>query len=146
MRYLVCLVLGLLIGAVCAITAANILARRDAYPKGLMTVMQHSLKAANATAGKPACVNGDPNLGKLALLSADIQTAMPGDGTPDRVFDKYAGDLQKVTASALASNCSSRDHPARIIRVMRHPARSGSMALNSDRRQQPNHATHRLHD
>jgi hypothetical protein len=108
MRYLVCLVLGLLIGAVCAITAANILARRDAYPKGLMTVMQHALKAANATAGKPECVNGDPNLGKLALLSADIQTALPGDGTPDRVFDKYVGDLQQATASALASTCSER--------------------------------------
>src|SRR4051812_43201467 len=41
MRYLVCLIGGALLGALIAITIANILRDRHAWPRAVMTVMQH---------------------------------------------------------------------------------------------------------
>ena len=41
MRYLVCLVVGVLIGALCAMTVASVLGARNAWPRAVMTVMQH---------------------------------------------------------------------------------------------------------
>jgi len=108
MRYVFCLIIGLLIGAACAVMAANTLARRTAYAKGLMTVMQHALKQANETASRSPCDENDPDLAKLALLANDIETAIPGDGTPDRVFQQYVGDLQRITGVAAASRCAQR--------------------------------------
>ncbi|HOX71384.1 MAG: hypothetical protein WAS23_12585 [Dokdonella sp.] len=108
MRYLICLILGLLIGAVCASMAGNVLAKRSAYPKGLMVVMQHALKQANRSASQSPCIDNDPDLTKLALLANDIETAMPGDGTPDRVFHLYVEDMQRITKAAAASACPQR--------------------------------------
>lgn len=109
MRYLVCLLLGLIIGALCAVTAANILGRRNAYPKALMTVMKHELKVARDAAGTPNCDASGPALDKLALLSPDIVVAMPDDGpTPDRVFHQYASELTTAIQKARNTGCEGR--------------------------------------
>jgi cytochrome c556 len=108
MRYLVCLLLGLIIGALCAVTAANILARRNAYPKALMTVMNHELKVARDAAATPNCDASGPALAKLALLAPDIIVAMPDGATPDRVFHQYANDLATAIQTARNAPCQGR--------------------------------------
>ena len=110
MRYLVCLIVGLLVGAMGAMTAANILARRNPYPKALMTVMKHELDSATVAAAAQACQGDSRALDKLGLLAGDITTAMPDDGPPDRVFHQYVGDLQKSIDGAGKSDCPQRAH------------------------------------
>jgi hypothetical protein len=108
MRYLVCLLLGLMIGAIGATTAANILARRDAYPKALMGVMHHELETARKAAQQKACTDDGHAMTKLALLANDIHTAMPDNGSPDRVFDLYTRKLAEAVDAAATAECPQR--------------------------------------
>lgn len=108
MRYLVCLLLGLMIGAIAATTAANILARRDAYPRALMGVMHHELETARKAAQQQPCGEDGHAMTKLALLANDIQTAMPDGGNPDRVFDLYVRKLAEAINTAATAECAQR--------------------------------------
>lgn len=108
MRYLVCLVLGLMIGAIAATTAANILSRRNAYPKALMGVMHHELETARKAAQQTPCAEDGHAMTKLALLANDIEEAMPGNGTPDRVFDLYTRKLGEAVDTAATAECAQR--------------------------------------
>jgi len=51
MRYVVCLVVGVLIGALCAMTVASVLGARNAWPRAVMTVMQHEFAGARRIHG-----------------------------------------------------------------------------------------------
>lgn len=105
MRYFICLVIGLVAGAILATTAANILAaRRDTYPGALMSVMQHELKAARDAAGNRQCAGTDKPLRLLALLADDIETAMPHGDEIDRVFRQYVEDLRRQVGNAVAND------------------------------------------
>lgn len=109
MRYAVCIILGLLIGAIAAVTATNILAsQRDPYPDSLMHVMSHELGAAKKTADTPTCNDNRHALDKLSFLSNDIIIAMPDDGEPDRVFHQYITNLHDKIETASQSDCANR--------------------------------------
>lgn len=108
MRFVIGAILGLIVGAVCAVMAYNAISQRHAYSRGLMTVMGQALKQANEAAATTDCTNDGHALAKLSLLADDIETAIPDDGTPDRVFHQYAVDLKKQVDAAAASACSDR--------------------------------------
>jgi small-conductance mechanosensitive channel len=110
MRFIVCLLLGLMIGAIAATTAASILRQRHAYPRALMVVMQHELNTARDAAGSQRCANNEHALRKLALLADDIETAIPHGNPPDRVFRQYLDDLRKQVgnANSVAADCTKQ--------------------------------------
>ena len=111
MRHVVLLIVGLLSGVILSITAMRVLnARKDAYPEALMNVMKHELVAANEAATKPACNENAHALDKLTLLTGDILTAMPDEGTPDRVFHQYVSNLHDKAIAASQSDCTQRKH------------------------------------
>jgi hypothetical protein len=111
MRYLVCLIGGALLGALVAVTIANILGQRNAYPRALMNVMQYQLGHARDLVEAGQCATADANAaaGHLALIAGDVEPALLAPGAHDRVLSQYAGDLRDaVAAFAAAADCPSR--------------------------------------
>ena len=111
MRYLISLLGGAFLGALLAITAAGILGQRHAYPKAVMTVMQHELGSARDLVKGDRCMT--PEAAKagahLALLAKDIEPAILPPGAHDRVFSQYASDLQSaISAFDQAGDCTAR--------------------------------------
>jgi hypothetical protein len=105
MRYLICLLGGVLVGALLAFTVANALQRRHPWPRALMNVMQHELAVArdNSHAGQCASPAAQSAASHLALLSRDIEAAMLEPDAKDRVFTKYADDLRSAISVAAAA-------------------------------------------
>lgn len=111
MRYLICLLGGAFLGALLAITAAGILGQRHAYPKAVMTVMQHELGIARDLVKGDRCMAPEAETAgaHLALLSGDIEPAILPPGTHDRVFSQYASDLRTaIGAWQSAADCAAR--------------------------------------
>lgn len=112
MRYLVCLIGGALFGALMTLTAANILSQRNAWPRALMTVMQHELGQARdkVRGGQCAIPEVASSVAHLRLLSADIEPALLAPGAHDRVFSQYARDLRDAIAAfeATGNDCAVR--------------------------------------
>jgi hypothetical protein len=115
MRYLVCLIGGALIGALVAVTIANILGERDAYPRALMNVMQHELGHARDLVHANQCTSPEANAAALhlKLMAGDVEPALLAPGAHDRVFSQYASDLR----DAVAAFSSAADCPARAEAV-----------------------------
>jgi len=101
MRYLVCLILGVVIGGLLAMTLANTLQRRNAWPRALMNVMQHELGDARNAAKGGACPS--PVLQRasahLRLLADDLEPALLAPGSKDRVLSQYTRDFGKAVAA-----------------------------------------------
>jgi hypothetical protein len=111
MRYLICLIGGALLGALVAVTIANILGQRNAYPRALMNVMQHELGRARDLVHANQCASPDADAAaaRLASMSKDVEPALLAPGAHDRVFSQYASDLRDaVAAFAAASDCPGR--------------------------------------
>ena len=101
MRYLVCLILGLFIGGLFAMTFANALQRRNAWPRALMNVMQHELGDARNAAKAGTCPSS-PLQGAsshLHLIAADLERALLAPDSKDRVLSQYAGDFRKAVSA-----------------------------------------------
>jgi len=102
MRYLICLIGGVLLGALIALTLANALQRRNAWPRAVMNVMQHELYSARDAARRGQCASADAkaSAAHLALLGQDLERALLAPGADDRVFTQYANDLRAAVAKA----------------------------------------------
>lgn len=100
MRYLLCLLIGLLAGALLASTAASALQRRNALPRALMTLMQHDLADARGTTRAPACTTERLAAAhaRMLLLAGDLERSVLEPATHDRVFTQYADDLRAAIA------------------------------------------------
>lgn len=96
MRYLVCLIAGLVMGAIAASSYVNATAQREAWPRGIMNVMQHELgDARTATRGGQCAVSTLQRASShLRLMATDIEPAVLAKGAKDAVFSKYASDLR----------------------------------------------------
>ena len=111
MRYLVCLIGGAILGALVAVTIANILGQRNAYPRALMNVMQHELGRARDLVHANECTSPDANAAgeHLRMMAGDVEPALLAPGTHDRVFSQYASDLRDaVAAFGAAADCPAR--------------------------------------
>ena len=111
MRYLVCLIGGALLGALVAVTIANLLGERNAYPRALMNVMQYQLGRARDLVHASQCATPEANAAAehLVLIAGDVEPALLAPGAHDRVFSQYASDLREaVAALAAATDCPAR--------------------------------------
>ena len=86
-------------------------AQREAWPRGIMNVMQHELGSARSAARAPQCVLPTLQAASthLHLLASDIEPALLAPGTKDRVFSKYASDLRgALTKWDTSADCASQ--------------------------------------
>jgi hypothetical protein len=110
MRFLVCLLIGLALGALVTRTWLAAVAERHAWPRAVMQVMQHELGAATSVARAGRCKDPalDHGLRHIDSLAGDIA---PATGrTTDHVFQGYVEDLRKAVATAALDRpaCAAR--------------------------------------
>jgi len=95
MRNLVLLLLGLVVGAAGTASALNVLRQRDAYPRGLMAVMQHHLAALREDVRTNRCKDrSGPHLQVMRTLAGGIESAVYPDDDADSPFREYARRLR----------------------------------------------------
>ena len=109
MRNLLLPLLGLIVGAAGAASAINVLRQRDAYPRGLMEVMQHHYAALRADVRENRCKDrSGPHLQVMRALADGIESAIYPDDDADSPFREYARGLRESLAAAPAgADCPS---------------------------------------
>ena len=106
MRHVLLFVLGLAIGAIATANIVGALRQRDAYPRGLMNVMQHDSGVLHQAARSNHCDAATTvALDQLRSLSAGIETAVYGADPADPPFAEYAQKLRTAIPSTL--DCKS---------------------------------------
>lgn len=108
MRYLICIGIGLLIGAITAVTAASIMSHRNAYPRALMRVMQTQLLEARDAARDRVCADNPRRLDTLTLLAADIDRAVNRGADAGREFADYNARLRQAIVQAATQSCATQ--------------------------------------
>lgn len=105
MRYVVLLLVGILIGALCTVTALNILQRDSAFPKGVMALLGHHSGALKdrITAGQCDAEGARTHFVALRAVGGDIETAFLPTGGDDAQFKRYAEQLRGAIDAALAT-------------------------------------------
>lgn len=100
MRYLILLGVGLLLGAMGASTVLNALARRDAYARGVMNVLQHHYGNLRERLRDPKCAGVDAGADRamLATLTEQIISSQYGDAAADAPFREYTERLRGAVA------------------------------------------------
>jgi hypothetical protein len=100
MRKLILLGLGLVLGAVGASTVLNALARRDAYARGVMNVMQHHYGNLRERLRNPQCAIIDANDDRemLSALTEQVGRSQYDDAQPDAPFREYTDRLRSAVA------------------------------------------------
>jgi hypothetical protein len=119
MRYLLCLIGGVLLGGMLALSVANALQRRNAWPRAVMNVMQHELGSLRDAAPGGPCGDGaaQSSLAHLNLLSGDIQRALLAPGTKDAVFVRYANDLHETIVKAQGAGADCPRQSAAVTEI-----------------------------
>ena len=110
MRNLILFVLGIAMGAFGAVNIVNTLRQRDAYPRGLMNVMQHHQAMLRQELRRNRCdaKTTAATLAGLAQSANDLEEAVYPDAIADAPFREYAQTLRDAVTSASASlDCPS---------------------------------------
>lgn len=109
MRNLVLFLLGIAAGAVGATNIVNALRQRDAYPRGLMNVMQHYYATLREDVPRNRCTDAAAQrLHLLHELAGEIETAVYGDDTPDAPFRDYNQHLlDAIPSPPAATDCAA---------------------------------------
>ena len=105
MKQIVLLLVGVLVGAVGAVIVSNALRARDAYPRGVMDVMQHHYGGLRENLRAQRC---DAHKSQLALtqmraLSNEIEPAMYPDSTPESAFREFDARLRDALDAGIAA-------------------------------------------
>jgi len=95
MRNLVLLLLGLAVGAFATTSIINALRQRDAYPRGLMQVMQHHFAVLRDDVRRNRCSDDSrSHIASLRQLSDEIGRSVYAGDTPDAPFREYEQRLR----------------------------------------------------
>lgn len=105
MRQIVLLALGIAIGAGGGISIVNTLRQRDAYPRGLMDVMQHHFASLRDDVRRGHCEQSAQHLNIVRGLAGDIGPAVYGEDTPDAPFREFESRLTDVLSESAPSDC-----------------------------------------
>jgi len=111
MRYLFCLSLGLMLGAIVSLMGMRTLQQRNAYPRSLMVMMQYELHHARDAARLTPCNSESvaTAVSNLRLLAMRIESAFPTQANNDKIFSRYTQDLlAELGAIDHSSSCSSQ--------------------------------------
>ena len=111
MRALICILIGLLAGALLTSMLMNKLSQSSAFPKGLMAVQGYHFGELNRLAKDNRCSTTEiqPHLISLRILSADVEPAFKSLAEEDVQFGRYGADLRRVLDLQLAksiNNCA----------------------------------------
>ena len=105
MRQIILLVVGLVVGAAAGISVVNTLRQRDAYPRGLMDVMQHHYAGLREDARRGHCEQSVQHLDILRRLAEEIGPAMYGEDIPDAPFREFESRLTENLSPNPSSDC-----------------------------------------
>jgi len=100
-RYLVCLIAGLVMGAVLASIVIDATSQRHAWPRGVMNVLQHDFadaRAATRAGGDCSAPTQDAARTRMQALAGDLDRVLLAPGAKDRVLSRYADDLRGTLA------------------------------------------------
>ena len=119
MRSLILLVLGIAIGAITAFQVGTVWRQRDAYPRGVMAVMQHHLGALHQeiVAGQCPLAQSALHLDWLQRMAGAIPGALP-QYSHDEHFQNFVHRLQGEihdTQSPPANTCKALEPRIRTI-------------------------------
>jgi cytochrome c556 len=116
MRSLVLLLVGLAVGAICALIAINALQRGTAYPNAVMAMMGQQMKAMDASVKQSRCASTDltPRLQTLRFVANDIEPAFE-DMKDEAQFGRYSSDLRAAADAALMAPPASCKAAAAVI-------------------------------
>ena len=105
MRNLILFVIGIAVGAFVAVNVVNTLRQRDAYPRGLMNVMQHHQALLRQELRRNRCdaKTTAPALASLAQSANELEEAVYPDAIAGAPFREYAQKLRDAVTSASAS-------------------------------------------
>ncbi len=119
MRYLILLGLGMLLGALAASTALNAFAHRDAYPRGVMNVLQHHYGNLRERLRDPKCatVAAGADRAMLAALTEEIASSQYGSAAPDAPFREYADRLRGAVADLPPQPAACRELAPIVTRI-----------------------------
>jgi hypothetical protein len=102
MRALILLVIGLIMGAIGSMFAANTLAARHAYPRGVMAILQHHVGAMHEMTRARQCA-GPPVRDSLLHLRHAADEIDPAFAGADADFGAHARKLDLALDAALAA-------------------------------------------
>jgi hypothetical protein len=102
MRQIVLLAVGIVVGAAAGISLVNTLRQRDAYPRGLMDVMQHQYASLRNDVRDGHCQDSAQHLLLLRTLSRQIGEAVYGEDIPDSPFREFQSRLGDALADTPA--------------------------------------------
>jgi len=105
MRQIILLVVGLVVGAAGGISVVNTLRQRDAYPRGLMDVMQHHYASLRDDVRLGHCEQSTQHVDMLRSLAAEIGTAMYGEDIPDAPFREFQSRLGGALSTSTPREC-----------------------------------------
>jgi len=105
MRSILLLVLGLVVGALAAVKVSNVLNLRDAYPRGVMFVMQHHLGtlAYSMREGKCPAAATQMHLDRIKAMQPEILQAFAGNLAAKPDFRKHKQKLSDAVDAAIAA-------------------------------------------
>lgn len=105
MRSILLLILGLVVGALGAAKVTNMLNMRDAYPRGVMSVMEHHLGtlAHSMRQGKCPADATQMHLERLKAMQPEILQAFAGNLATKPDFRKHKQKLTDAIDTALAA-------------------------------------------
>lgn len=115
MRNAVLLLLGVAIGAIAAANIVNALRQRDAYPRGLMNVLQYHFGTLREDVRRSHCSDISlRHLDTLRGLADDVAPAVWGGDTPEMPFREYQ---QRLHDAVNAAPHSCTELPAALQRI-----------------------------
>ena len=107
MRQVVLLLIGLVVGASSGIAVVNTLRQRDAYPRGLMDVMQHHYASLRDDIRRGHCELSARHLDMLRNLAGEIGDAVYGEDIPDSPFREYNARLLDALNAPNSTECKA---------------------------------------
>jgi len=111
LQYLIVLLVGLIMGAVCTSIAIEALRKGTEFSRGVMAVQAAHAMALNKLAKDNRCSAPDiqKELLPMRIIAADIEPAFKSLAEQDQQFVRYAADLRRVLDLQLAKgidNCA----------------------------------------
>lgn len=107
MRQIILLVVGLVVGAAAGISVVNMLHQRDAYPRGLMDVMQHHYASLRDDVRRGRCEQSAQHVDTLRSLAEEIGPAMYGEDIPDAPFREFESRLADALSTSTPRDCKA---------------------------------------
>ena len=107
MRQVVLLVVGVMVGAAAGISVDNTLRQRDAYPRGLMDVMQHHYASLRNDIRRGHCEQSAQHWDVLKNLAGEIGDAVYGEDIPDSSFREYNTRLVDALDAPPSADCKA---------------------------------------